>query len=160
MQRNRNEGPPPGGLPDRNSLDYRAQKVVLLELVVSPPEEGDQIDELTTRLALAANAVPVAASAVARAIAALEAAALAKCHGEVVRASGCAPLRASLAGDALTGCPTVHAATPGSPTRRCRCATAAMIVHGPRPAAGPNVAADTSRRGPQEIRAAATPPLR
>jgi hypothetical protein len=33
-------GRPRCGLPDRDSLGYRAQKLVLLELVVSPPEAG------------------------------------------------------------------------------------------------------------------------
>lgn len=86
MQRNRNEGLL-GGLPARGTLEYRAQQLVLLELVVSPPDQGDRIDELAARLALAANTVPIAASAVAPAIAALEAAGPAESAGVVVRAS-------------------------------------------------------------------------
>jgi hypothetical protein len=79
-QRNRR---PPVGLPDPGSLEYRAQKVVLLELVVTPPKEGDRIDDLVDRL-------PVEGRAVASAIAALEAAGLAERHGDVARASAAA----------------------------------------------------------------------
>jgi hypothetical protein len=45
----------PHGLPDPDSLEYRAQKVVLLELVVTPPPGGDRIDDLIDRLAVAAT---------------------------------------------------------------------------------------------------------
>jgi hypothetical protein len=79
MQGNRNEGPPVG-LPDPASVEYRAQKLVLLELAVDPPEEGDRIDDLIDRL-------PLAGHAVVAAITALEAAGLAERHGEVARAS-------------------------------------------------------------------------
>jgi hypothetical protein len=82
MQGQRN-GRPPGRLPDPDSLEYRAQKVVLLELVVTPPDEGDRIDDLVDRL-------PVAGHAVVPAIAALEAAGLAERRGDVARASAAA----------------------------------------------------------------------
>jgi hypothetical protein len=82
MQGHRNGGPP-SRLPDPDSLEYRAQKVVLLELVVSPPRGGDRIGHLLDRL-------PVAARAVVPAIVALEAVGLAERHGEVARASAAA----------------------------------------------------------------------
>ena len=82
MQDQRNGGPP-SRLPEHDSLEYRAQKVVLLELVVTPPDEGDRIDELVGRL-------PVAGHAVVPAIATLEAAGLAERDDEVTRASAAA----------------------------------------------------------------------
>jgi hypothetical protein len=47
-----NGGPPPG-LPDPGSLEYAAQRLVLLELVVDPPPAGDRFDELCETLGLA-----------------------------------------------------------------------------------------------------------
>jgi hypothetical protein len=82
MQDQRN-GRPPGGLPDPDSLEYRAQKLVLLELAVDPPEDGDRIDDLIDRL-------PLAGHAVVAAITKLEAVGLAARHGEVARASAAA----------------------------------------------------------------------
>jgi hypothetical protein len=79
MQGNRNGGPP-AELPDPDSLEYRAQKVVLLELVVRPPAEGDRIDDLIDRLC-------VPGEAIAPAIAALEVAGLAERDDDVARAS-------------------------------------------------------------------------
>jgi hypothetical protein len=82
MQGNRNGGPPTR-LPDPDSLQYRAQKVVLLELVVTPPTEGDRIDELTDRLCVPGNAIVPA-------IAALEVAGLANRNGDIARATAAA----------------------------------------------------------------------
>lgn len=82
MQGNRNGGPP-SRLPDPDSLEYRAQRLVLLELVVSPPEGGDRIGDLLERL-------PVPGQTVAPAIAALEAIGLAEHRGDVARASAAA----------------------------------------------------------------------
>ena len=82
MQDQRNGGSPTR-LPDPDSLEYRAQKVVLLELVVTPPAEGDRIDELIDRLCRPGDAIVPA-------IAALEAAGLAERDGEVARASAAA----------------------------------------------------------------------
>jgi hypothetical protein len=45
MHDHRNGGPP-FALPARSSPEYRAQRVVLFELVVSPPPEGDRVDYL------------------------------------------------------------------------------------------------------------------
>jgi hypothetical protein len=72
-----------GGLPDPGSVAYCAQKVVLLELVVSPPHAGDRIDDLIARL-------PVPDHAVVPAIVALEAAGLAEHRSAVARASAAA----------------------------------------------------------------------
>ena len=62
MQGNRNGGLPTR-LPDPDSLEYRAQKVVLLELVVTPPAEGDRIDELIDRLCVPGDAIVPAIAA-------------------------------------------------------------------------------------------------
>jgi hypothetical protein len=82
MHGHRNEGPPTR-LPDPASLEYRAQKVVLLELVVTPPAEGDRVDELMDRLCVPGDAIVPA-------IAALENAGLAKRDGDIARASAAA----------------------------------------------------------------------
>ena len=79
MHRNRNGGPP-SRLPDPDSLDYYAQKVVLLELVVTPPSVGDRVDELIARL-------PAPSWSIEPAVASLEAVGLAVRDGDVVRAS-------------------------------------------------------------------------
>ena len=55
----------PFTLPARSSPEYRAQRVVLLELVASPPPEGDRISYLRDYL-------PVPSHTIAPAIAALE----------------------------------------------------------------------------------------
>jgi hypothetical protein len=102
MQDQRN-GRPPVGLPDPDSREYRAQKVVLLELVVTPPEEGDRVDDLVDRL-------PVGGRAVGPAIVALEAAGLAERSGDVVRASAAALYFEHLWPHALTRYSTIHAA--------------------------------------------------
>jgi hypothetical protein len=82
MQGNRNEGAQVE-LPDPDSVEYRAQQLVLLELVVDPPEEGDRIADLVDRL-------PPAGDSVGSAIAALERAGLAERRGDVARASAAA----------------------------------------------------------------------
>jgi hypothetical protein len=56
MQGNRNGGLP-CRLPDPDSLEYRTEKVLLLELVVTPPEDGDRIDELIDRLCVPAQPI-------------------------------------------------------------------------------------------------------
>jgi hypothetical protein len=79
MHDHRNGGPP-GLRPDPDSLEYRAQKVVLVELVVTPPREGDLVDELVARL-------PIPGDSVEPALGALQLAGLAVRHGDVARAS-------------------------------------------------------------------------
>ena len=56
MQDHRNGGVPTR-LPAHDTLDYRAQRLVLLELVVCPPADGDCLDELPARLDLPSHAV-------------------------------------------------------------------------------------------------------
>jgi len=82
MQRKPNEGSPVR-LPDPDSLEYRAQKAVLLHLVVVPPEAGEPIDDLAARLSI--DAGPAAA-----AIDPLEVSGLAGRHGKVVQVSAAA----------------------------------------------------------------------
>lgn len=79
MQDHRNGGVPVR-LPARNSVDHRAQRTVLLELVVCPPAEGDRLEELIDRLDVPGHAVEPA-------VAALELVGLAERRGDVVRAS-------------------------------------------------------------------------
>ena len=78
MQDHRNER---ALYPHVDSAQYRAQRAVLLELVVTPPPEGDRIDALSRRLELSRRAVR-------QAVVRLEIAGLAQRHGGVVRASG------------------------------------------------------------------------
>jgi len=79
MQGHRN-----GGMPIRppahDSLEHRAQRLVLLELVVRPPAEGDRLSELVRLLDLPAHSVEPA-------VAALELVGLARRDGDVVRGS-------------------------------------------------------------------------
>ena len=79
MRHHRNGGPP-GPQPDPYSLEYRAQKIMLLELVVDPPDEGDRLAELIERLGLPPNSVEPAVSA-------LEVIGLAAREDDVVRAT-------------------------------------------------------------------------
>jgi hypothetical protein len=79
MRHHRNGGPP-SRLPDPYSLEYRAQKIVLLELVVDPPDDGDRLSELIERLGLPPEAVEPA-------VLALEVIGLAERDVDVVRAS-------------------------------------------------------------------------
>ena len=79
MHHHRNGGPP-SRLPDPYSLEYHAQKIVLLELVVDPPDEGDRLAELVGRLGLPPDAVEPA-------VLALDAIGLAERDVDVVRAS-------------------------------------------------------------------------
>jgi hypothetical protein len=46
-------GGPPVRLPDPSSLEYTAQRLVLLELVVDPPADGDRFDDLCETIGLA-----------------------------------------------------------------------------------------------------------
>ena len=62
MHHHRNGGPPIG-LPDPYGLEYLAQKIVLLELVVDPPAAGDHLDDLRARLGLPPDIVEPAATA-------------------------------------------------------------------------------------------------
>lgn len=73
-------GGPPFRLPDPGSLEYAAQRVILLELVVDPHAGGDRFEDLCDTLGLA----DVDAH---EAVAALAAAGLAKRHANVVVAS-------------------------------------------------------------------------
>jgi hypothetical protein len=66
--------------PAPDSADHRAQRIVLLELVVCPPTEGDRLDELIDRLDLPPDSVEPAVTA-------LELVGLAEREGDVVRAS-------------------------------------------------------------------------
>lgn len=79
MHDHRNGGPPPRP-PAHDRIAYRAEQVVILELVVCPPEKGDRLDELIERLG-------VPAASVEPAVTALERAGLARREGDVVRAS-------------------------------------------------------------------------
>ena len=56
-------GEPPTRLPDPQGAEYRAQKIVLLELVVYPPAAGDRLDELRARLGIPPESVEPAATA-------------------------------------------------------------------------------------------------
>ena len=62
MRHHRNGGPP-SPLPDPYSVEYQAQKIVLLELVVDPPDDGDRLTELIERLGLPPDSVEPAVSA-------------------------------------------------------------------------------------------------
>ena len=79
MHHHRNGGPP-SGLPDPYSLEYHAQKIVLLELVVDPPHDGDRLVDLIDRLGLPPDAVEPA-------VLALEVIGLAERDADFVRAS-------------------------------------------------------------------------
>lgn len=79
MHGNRNGGPPLR-LPDPASLQYTAQRLVLLELVVDPPAGGDRFDELC-------EAIELADVDAHEALAALAAAGLADQGADVVLAS-------------------------------------------------------------------------
>lgn len=46
-------GGPPLRLPDPGSLEYMAQRLILLELVVDPPFDGDRFEDLCETLGLA-----------------------------------------------------------------------------------------------------------
>ena len=95
MQDQRNGGVPTRP-PDRDNLDYRAQRIVLLELVVGPPDDWDRLDDLIDRLELPAYSIEPA-------IAALELVGLAERQGDVVRAKrGRELLRVPLAGTPVT----------------------------------------------------------
>ena len=67
-------------LPDPYSLEFRAQRIVLLELVVDPPADGDRLGALMERLGLPPGAVEPA-------VAALEVIGLARLREDVVRAT-------------------------------------------------------------------------
>ena len=54
MQDHRNGGVP-ARPPAHDSLEYRAQRIVLLEIVLCPPDEADRLDELIDRLDLPAT---------------------------------------------------------------------------------------------------------
>ena len=79
MHAHRNGGPL-SRLPDIYSLDWRAQRLVLLELVASPPPEGDDLRYLR-------HVLDVPSEAIAPAVGALEAAGLAQRHGSRVLAT-------------------------------------------------------------------------
>lgn len=79
MHDHRNGGPA-AWLPDPESLEYRAQALVLLELVVDPPCAGDLLSTLRRRL-------PVPGASIEPAVAALEIAGLALRADDVVRAT-------------------------------------------------------------------------
>ncbi len=73
-------GGPPSGLPHPASLGYYAQKVVLAELVIDPPDEGSDLGYLRDRL-------PVPPDMIEPALASLQVAGLAARRGDLARAS-------------------------------------------------------------------------
>ena len=73
-------GEPPQRPPAHESVEYRAQQLVILELVVCPPASGDRLCKLIDRLELPAPHIEPAVTA-------LERAGLAQRDGDVVRAS-------------------------------------------------------------------------
>ena len=73
-------GEQPSRLPYPDSLEYRAQKLVLLELVVDAPRAGDPLSRLMRLL-------PVPGSSIEPAIAALESVGLARREADIVRAT-------------------------------------------------------------------------
>jgi hypothetical protein len=79
MRHHRNGGRP-SQLPGFDSLEYRAQQLVLLEIVVDPPPIGDPMSELMRRLDVPASSLSIA-------VAALEVVGLAEREGDVVRAT-------------------------------------------------------------------------
>lgn len=79
MHGNRNGGLP-SGLPDPDSLGYHAQKVVLAELVIDPPDDGHPLAYLLDRL-------PLPPDAIEPALGALHVVGLAARRGELARAS-------------------------------------------------------------------------
>jgi hypothetical protein len=79
MHAHRNGGPP-SGLPDPDSLDYLAQRIVLAELVIDAPADGDSIGYLIDRL-------PLGPLAVEPALGALQVVGLAARHGDLARAT-------------------------------------------------------------------------
>ena len=83
MHAHRNGGPPTG-LPDPGSLGYHAQKIVLAELVIDPPDKGSSLDYLRDRL-------PLAPGTIEPALGALQVAGLAARRGDLARAT--APAR-------------------------------------------------------------------
>lgn len=82
MHRHRNE-PPPARPPHPETDEFRVQRLVLLELVVTPPATGDRVEYLV-------RVLDAEASAIDRAIAGLEAAGLVRRDGDVVRATDAA----------------------------------------------------------------------
>jgi hypothetical protein len=70
----------PSQLPGYDSLEYRAQQLVLLEIVVDPPTIGDPLSQLERRLDVPASAIGIAVTA-------LEVVGLAERDGDVVRAT-------------------------------------------------------------------------
>jgi hypothetical protein len=79
MHAHRNGGPP-DWLPAVDSVDWRAQRLVLLELVASPPPEGDDLRYLR-------HVLDVPAVAIEPAVAALEAIGLARLNRSLVMAT-------------------------------------------------------------------------
>ena len=79
MRHHRNEGWP-SRLPGPDSIEYRAQKLVLLEIVVDPPATGDPLSQLIRRL-------DVPASSIDPAVAALDLVGLAQRYDDIVRAT-------------------------------------------------------------------------
>jgi hypothetical protein len=77
MHHHRNGSPPRSG-PEPSSPEFRAQRIVLLELVVDPPAAGDHLDDLRARLGLPRETVEPAAIA-------LQLAGLAERRGDIVR---------------------------------------------------------------------------
>jgi len=82
MRDHRNGGPP-SRLPDPESIEYRAQKLVLLEVVVDPPRAGDLVSELVRLLGVPGGSIEPA-------VAALELVGLVEREGDVVRATASA----------------------------------------------------------------------
>ena len=64
MQHHGNRGPSPR-LPEPCSRQYELEKLVLLELVVDPPRDGDAVDDLAAILGLAHDELDGAVTALA-----------------------------------------------------------------------------------------------
>jgi hypothetical protein len=79
MQAHRNGGLP-SGLPQPESLDYLAQRIVLAELVIDAPADGDSLAYLVDRLPLPPEAIELA-------LGALQVVGLAVRHGDLARAT-------------------------------------------------------------------------
>ncbi len=79
MHADRNGGPPIA-LPDPDSVEYHAERLVLMELCVDPPARGDELDVLSHILELSPRET-------AAAVAVLERVGLAYRDGTVIRAT-------------------------------------------------------------------------
>lgn len=80
MHHDRNGVPSPR-LPDPASVEYHAERLILIELCVDPPPEGDELGAVADRLTLSPRETRAAVEV-------LEGVGLARRDGPTVRASG------------------------------------------------------------------------